>query len=152
MRLVLLTRDHAAAVRELSRDPDVQRFTRVPRNAPIAWIERYEAGRLDGTREAFAILDGDTFVGAAVAAAIDQATHTVELGYMVMPNERGRRIGTQALELLTAWAKTDLGATRIELVITRENVASKRVAERCGYVVAGERDGGELWLLGSPGA
>ncbi len=147
MRLALLTRDYTAAVRELSRDPDVQRFTRVPRNAPVEWIERYEAGRLDGTREAFAVLDGDTFVGAAVAASIDRATHTVELGYMVMPNERGRRVATQALELLTAWAKSELGATHIELVITRENVASKRVAERCGYVVAGERDGGELWVL-----
>ena len=64
---------------------------------------------------------------------IDRAAREVELGYMVAPSARGRGVATEALRLLTAWAFEKLGAVRAELVISTENEASKRVAERCGY-------------------
>jgi RimJ/RimL family protein N-acetyltransferase len=39
--------------------------------------------------------------------------------------------------LLTEWAFAEAGAQRIQLVIDVENPGSRRVAERCGYVLEG---------------
>lgn len=136
--LELLGRQHVPAIEELIRDPDVLRFTRVPDPTPPGfaetWYARYEEGRKDGTREGFAILDGDgMFLGLALAPSIDRTARTVELGYIVAPAGRGRGVATEALRRLTEWAFDELEARRSELFISVENEASKRVAERSGY-------------------
>lgn len=142
VRLEPLGAEHLPALAELVEDPDVQRFTRVPVPAPpgfvAEWLGRYETGRSDGTREAFAIVDeGGAFLGFAAAVDIDREGLTVELGYMVAPAARGRGVAAEALRLLTDWAFAELGALRIELRISADNEASKRVARRCGYVPEG---------------
>jgi RimJ/RimL family protein N-acetyltransferase len=142
VRFEPLDRRHAPALKELIRDPDVLRFTRVPVPPPDGfaetWARRYEADRAEGSREGFAILGGDDeFLGIAVVPRIDRAGRTVELGYVVAPSARGRGIGTEALRRLTKWAFEELGAIRAELIISVPNEASKRVAERCGYVKEG---------------
>src|SRR5262249_51762674 len=104
----------------------------------------------------FAIVDGSgTFLGVAVAPRIDLPARTAELGYMIAPAARGRGAATAALRLLTEWAFGELGILRAELLISVENEASKRVAERCGYVREGvlrslhfkqeRREDTELW-------
>jgi len=160
LRLQPFGREHLDAFAATLADPEVQRFTRLPA-APAsgfaaAWLARYEDGRRDGTCAAFAIVDGEGgFLGAALAPAIDAEARTVELGYLVVPAARGRGVATAALSLLTDWAFAELGALRIELLISVENDASKRVAERCGYrregvlrstyVKEGVRDDTEIW-------
>jgi RimJ/RimL family protein N-acetyltransferase len=142
-------------------DPDLLRFTRVPEPVPegfaATWLARYQEGRANGTREAFAVVgeDDGRFLGLALAPEIDRDTATLELGYVVAPAARGRGVATAALRLLTDWAFAEAGAERIELLISVENVASKRVAERAGYVregvlrsayvKPGRRDDTELW-------
>jgi len=123
-------------------DPEVLRFTRLPVPPPPGyartWLERYEAGRLEGTREAFAALDDDGgFVGLALAVDIDREGREVELGYITAPAARGRGVATGMLDALTRWALDDLRALRVTLIIDVENRASARVAERCGYVLEG---------------
>jgi RimJ/RimL family protein N-acetyltransferase len=139
VRLDLLAESHLGALAAMLDDPDLLRFTRVPEPVPddfaAAWLARYEQGRLDGTREAFAILDAvdGSFLGFGVAPEIDREEATLELGYVVAPSARGRGVATAALRLLTDWAFAEAGALRIELLISVDNVASKHVAERCGY-------------------
>jgi RimJ/RimL family protein N-acetyltransferase len=142
IRLEQLGRTHLDAVAALVEDPTVLRVTRIPEPPPpgftTMWLERYEAGRREGTREGFAAVDEDgTFLGLALAPRIDRETRTVELGYIVASGARGRGVATEALRLLTDWAFSTVGAVRIELLISVGNLASKRVAERCGY----EREG-----------
>jgi RimJ/RimL family protein N-acetyltransferase len=143
IRLVPFAEEHLADVAEMIEDRDVLRFTRVPEpppaNFPRAWLARYVEGRRDGTREAFAIVDttDGRFCGLAVAPRIDRVTRTVELGYVVAPHARGRGVATAALRLLTRWAFTELHALRLELLISLDNEASKRVAENVGYVREG---------------
>jgi RimJ/RimL family protein N-acetyltransferase len=137
-----LAAEHLDDVTALFDDPDVLRFTRLPVPPPAGyarqWLERYEAGRLDGTREAFAALDDDgRFVGLALAVDIDREGREVELGYITAPAARGRGIATAMLDSLTRWAFDELGALRVTLIIDVENRASSRVAERCGYVLEG---------------
>jgi RimJ/RimL family protein N-acetyltransferase len=167
VRLEPFGRSHLADVAALTEDPDVLRFTRVPEPVPPGfaetWLASYEAGRREGTRDAFAIVDGrGTFLGVAVAPRIDRAALTTELGYVVARAARGRGVGTRALWLLTDWAFHEQGLLRAELLISVDNDASKRVAERCGYVregvlrsahfKQGRREDTELWsrLPGDP--
>ena len=159
--LAPLSAAHIADVEALTADPEVLRFTRVPDPPPPrfvqTWLAAYEDGRKDGTREAFAIVgerDAE-FLGIAVAPQIDRTARTAELGYVVAPAARGRGVASEALRLLTEWAFAELGMERLELLISVENEASKRVAARCGYVregvlrshhVKGElREDTELW-------
>ena len=120
------------------------RFTQVPvpppADFPLRWIERYEQGREEGTREGFAFVDESDggFLGIGLAVRIErEEARTVELGYIVAPEARGRGIGAEALRQLTKWALDDLGALRVELRIAVQNEGSKRVAERAGYVREG---------------
>ena len=141
-RLTPLTARHLPALRDLVQDPDVQRFTRVPVPPPPEWIETwlafYEQGRADGTREGFAIEAPDgAFLGLAFAVTIDAEAATTELGYVVAPAARGRGLAGRALGELTDWAFRERAMLRAELRISVANPASKRVAERCGYVREG---------------
>jgi len=143
IRLEPLSAAHLEAVRALVADPEVLHFTRVPEPVPAGfpeqWLGRYEEGRREGSREAFAIEDAATavFLGLALVPTIDREAQTAELGYIVASGARGRGVASEALRLLTDWAFSELGAVRLELLISVDNSASKRVAERCGY----EREG-----------
>ena len=168
LRFPPLGPQHRAALRELVRDPEVQRFTRVPVPTPPGWIDTwlsfYEVGREEGTREGFAIEDAaGTFLGLAFAVRIDADEATAELGYVVAPAARGRGVASRALTDLTEWVFAERAMVRAELRISVANEASKRVAERCGYaregvlrsmyVKPGMRDDLELWsrLATDPG-
>ncbi|WCB94035.1 acetyltransferase [Baekduia alba] len=142
IRLEPFTDDHLAAFAELVDDPDVLRYTRFPDppepDFPPQWLGRYEQGRRDGTKEAFAVLDADgTFLGVALAVEIDRAAAEAELGYLTAPAARGRGIATAAVLELTRWALADQGLERVVLIISSGNVGSRKVAERAGYL----RDG-----------
>ncbi|HEU4656496.1 MAG TPA: GNAT family N-acetyltransferase [Capillimicrobium sp.] len=137
-----LTDRHLAGMAELVADADSVRFTRIPEPPPpgfaAGWLERYRAGQPDESRDGFAIEDAaGAFLGVALAPQIDREGRQVELGYLVVPSARGRGVASQALGLLTRWAFEELGMLRAYLLIDVENVASSRVAQRCGYVREG---------------
>ncbi len=77
------------------------------------------------------------FLGLALAFAIDREGRELELGYTVTPAARGRGAATWAVRALTEWAVRELDPLRIQLQISADNAASKRVAERAGYVYEG---------------
>ena len=142
VRLVPLSQRHARALDRATEDPDILRNTRVPEPVPpgfgATWVEKYEVGRRDGTREGFALEDDDgTFLGLGVIPRIEREERTAELGYVVVPEARGRGVATEALRLLTEFAFTELRMERLELMIAVDNEPSKVVAERCGYVQEG---------------
>jgi RimJ/RimL family protein N-acetyltransferase len=160
IRLEPLGESHLAGVAAMFDDADVLRYTRIPDPVPPGWerewLEFYEEGRRDGTREAFAVVDGGgTFLGLALAFGIDREGRQLELGYVVAPTARGRGVATRSLELLTEWALAELDALRIELWISVSNEPSKRVAANAGYRYEGTlrsfhfkqgiRDDFEVW-------
>jgi RimJ/RimL family protein N-acetyltransferase len=141
VRLEPLAEVHLPLLDALIADPGTLRFTRIPEPPPPGfprqWLDSYEAGRRDGTREAFAAFDDeDTFVGLALAPAIERGAREAELGYIVTPDARGRGVATAMLRALTDWA-FEQGILRATLIINVENTGSERVAERCGYVREG---------------
>jgi RimJ/RimL family protein N-acetyltransferase len=133
---------HVPLLDDVLADPDVLRFTRIPVPPPPdfgrSWVARYEEGRRDGSKEAFAAVDGDgRFLGLGLAPTINREDSEAELGYLVAPAARGRGVATELLGRLTAWAIDEQGIQRVYLIVAVDNPASQKVAERCGYVREG---------------
>lgn len=142
LRLEPLAERHLPFFPALLADGSVLRYTRIPEPVPDRfperWYGRYEEGRRDGTREAFVAVDeGGEPLALALVPEIDADAAEADLGYIVWPAARGRGIATESLRLLTEWAFRERAIERAYLYISVENAASKRVAERCGYVKEG---------------
>jgi RimJ/RimL family protein N-acetyltransferase len=141
VHLELVGEEHLPLLEHLVADPLVRKFTRVPDPPPpgfaTRWYSTYAEGRAAGTHEAFAIVADGEAVGVAVAPSIDVETGTIELGYVLAAEARGRGVAKLALAALTAWAVRTHDPERIELLISVDNHASQAVAERCGYLFEG---------------
>ena len=142
LRLEPLAERYLDGIATLVADPEVLRFTRVPEPPPAGfardWVARYETGQREGTHMGFAAVDErGAFLGLALAPHVDHESRELELGYIVAPAARGRGVATAMLRDLTRWAFAEVGALRAYLLIDTGNVASQRVAERCGYVLEG---------------
>jgi len=58
----------------------------------------------------------------------------VEIGYSIIPAERNKGYATEAIQILTDYLfLTKENIPRIQAVIDKENLASKRALENCGY-------------------
>jgi ribosomal-protein-alanine N-acetyltransferase len=137
IRLVPLTAEHESALLETMRDPDVLRFTRTPQPMPEGWLRQWLGGLDDVRRKGWAILDGQGgFAGYAVTGPIDREAREVELGYAIAPWARGRGIATETLREITRWAFA-AGMLRVTALISVDNPASSRVAEKAGYTFEG---------------
>ena len=67
----------------------------------------------------------------------EPAQARARIGYWLAAEGRGRGLATHAVRLLADWAFADLGLARLEITCAPGNVASQRVAERCGFVREG---------------
>lgn len=62
------------------------------------------------------------------------ASGAPEMGWSITPSEQGRGIATEAISGALGWAREHFGAgTRVVCVISTDNMASIRVAERNGF-------------------
>ncbi|HUL65507.1 MAG TPA: GNAT family N-acetyltransferase [Burkholderiaceae bacterium] len=113
----------------------------------LAWVDEHRtvddseayvrtmAGRWVA-REALilAIWDGGgDYCGGAGFHGFDWRVPSFELGYFLQPGARGRGFATEAVNLLTSWARKELNARRIWASCDRANEASWKVLERCGF-------------------
>jgi RimJ/RimL family protein N-acetyltransferase len=122
-------------------DPVVQRFSWPgvePSTEADAWAqhrEHLEAWQ-DGTGAEFACTEPDddnALLGGASVHDIELDQGRASVGYWVAAHARGRGVATHAVRLLAAWAFDELGLARLQLTCGPDNVASQRVAERCGF-------------------
>jgi RimJ/RimL family protein N-acetyltransferase len=138
-----LAQRDAPGMLALAHVDDVIAYTRVPAgaDAPFVrdWIARYERAWEEGTAGGFSIRDATSgaFLGFAAAVALELEERQGELGYMVLPEARGRGAARRSLELLTRWCIEELGLERLELRIDPANEASTRIAQRAGYTLEG---------------
>jgi RimJ/RimL family protein N-acetyltransferase len=61
----------------------------------------------------------------------------IEVGYFVVQAQTGKGYATEAARATVRFAFEHLGVLRVELQCRADNLASKRVAERCGFVYEG---------------
>ena len=93
-----------------------------------------------GDHATFSVLDAVTghLAGNVSLWQVDLADQrSASIGYRTAPWARGRGVATTAVGAVTGWAFGALGIERIELPHDVANLASCRVAEKCGYRLEG---------------
>jgi RimJ/RimL family protein N-acetyltransferase len=144
IRIRLLAESDVPAITDACQDPGIQRFTTVPspyepRHAH-AYVARSHAGAREGTALAGVVVapDDGRLLGSAGIHEIDrERTGRAQIGYWVVPAERGAGVATRAVRLLSAWAFEALGLARLEITVEPINAASVAVAERAGFTREG---------------
>lgn len=110
--------------------PDISELT--ARRARIRFIERSDLMLL-------LFLKGtDIMVGASGLHRIDWTVPRFEIGYWCRQRFQGLGYISEAVGGITEFAFNTLGAARVEIHMDSRNLASRRVAERVGYVLEGE--------------
>lgn len=62
-----------------------------------------------------------------------------EVSYNVAAELRGQGIAPRALQAFLTWAAQQIGLRRAHLACHIDNTASRRVAEKCGFVPVGQQ-------------
>lgn len=106
------------------------------RQDTVDWIEaRPEAWELN-EEWGFVIVDpNDQFLGGCGLHRPDLKNQVAELGYWVRSTATRQGIATGATRQLCRFGFEQLGLERIEIVISVENQASQRVAQKVGAVL-----------------
>jgi RimJ/RimL family protein N-acetyltransferase len=130
---------------EAFSDPVIQEFS-WPLTEPfteehmVGRFEAQEADRLAGISINLAIVDASepgTVWGATSFYDVDLDQQRAAVGYWVAKGARGRGVATRALRLMAGWGFGHLHLARLELTCGPDNVVSRRVAEKCGFVREG---------------
>jgi len=128
--------------------PDVPVLTRLLDDADLTshqkdWLRR---AAIDETVLYFAVaLDGEA-LGQIMLHDIDANAGVALVGYHIFRvDHRGCGTGTIALRLLSHHALSTLGLRRVVAITGVDNIASRRIAEKSGYVGTGApREGPHL--------
>jgi RimJ/RimL family protein N-acetyltransferase len=126
-----------AALVEACQDPEIARWAGMPQ--PFgqadaeAFIESAIAMWRDGTGAPFAIVEAesDRLLGAITLFGPDG--HQATFGCWVVPEARGRGVGTRSLRLLADWTFATTSVIRLHVFIMVGNEVSERMVERAGY-------------------
>jgi RimJ/RimL family protein N-acetyltransferase len=121
-----------SAIEQGVRDPDVvQWFGRQDLTAHEV-LELNRARWSEGSGATFAVCDPQSdCVGHVWVNLSDPSRGSV--GYWLLPRARGWGLATRSVRLLSRWALRELGLVRLQVLTEPGNLASQRVAERCGY-------------------
>jgi RimJ/RimL family protein N-acetyltransferase len=134
----------ADAVLAACQDPELQRWTSVPVPYEAGHAEEYVTrispqGWHTGTAAQFAVLDATTaaLLGSTSLMSIDREAATAEVGFWCVEQARGRGVMTEAVGAVCRWGFGALGLQRITWLAHVGNAASRRVAEKAGFVPEG---------------
>ncbi len=91
-----------------------------------------------GDAHRFMMIDANgTFVGGCGLNLVNEVNNTANLGYWVHSAHTGRGHATAATRLLARYGLVEVGYQRLEVFMSTENHASRRVAEKAGALFEG---------------
>ncbi len=114
--------------------PELQVFmTWATPDYEVSSARQWIFGEFNPGEEPFVIEDSNSeIVGSCGLGPIDNLNRVIELGYWVRSDRAGEGIATRAATLLARHAIQTRGAMRVEIYMSVENDASRRVAEKAG--------------------
>ncbi|MFF5215746.1 GNAT family N-acetyltransferase [Micromonospora sp. NPDC000442] len=133
----------ADAVHRACQDPDIQRWTTVPRPYRHEHAQSFVADRARqwelGTGAAFAVCDAASgeVLGACGLNTIDRNHELSEIGYWTAPWARGQRVAVRAVRAVARWSFDELKLRRLLWGAQVGNHASRLVALRSGVRIEG---------------
>ncbi|WP_406059457.1 GNAT family N-acetyltransferase [Micromonospora sp. NBC_00860] len=147
LRLRPMEEQDLDAVVQTSRDPETIRWTTVPDPYERADAQGYQAYGRDawarGDAACFVIADPDDRYAGTLDLRLSPADPLVaDVGFVTAPTARGRGYLPAALVALSAWGFSTLGLARIEWKANVGNTASRRAAEKAGFLIEGTARGG----------
>lgn len=94
----------------------------------------------------WAVVDKDSgrMIGTCGFTRFDYQNDGAEIGYVLNPDFWGRGYATEAVQRVIRFGFDYLGLHRIEAKYMEENIASRRVMEKCGMIFEGIRRDGIL--------
>ncbi|HSM65763.1 MAG TPA: GNAT family N-acetyltransferase [Ilumatobacteraceae bacterium] len=92
----------------------------------------------DGPVRHWGIWSDDQLVGGVELRMRDDGR--ANLSYLVFPAARRRGLATRAAQMASTWAFETLGVSAVVAIIDEQNVASRQVAERAGFVLDGRAE------------
>jgi RimJ/RimL family protein N-acetyltransferase len=138
----------SAALRRMDLDPDTARFfgytVEQAQAMPDSHYDGDERARgslrawHEGTELNLAIRrrsDGEAEGWVELRLAGNEA----EVSYNVTAELRGQGIASRALQAFLTWAAQQIGLRRAHLACHIDSLASRRVAEKCGFVLLGQQ-------------
>jgi RimJ/RimL family protein N-acetyltransferase len=134
----------AEAVLRACQDPEIQRWTNIPRpylpRHAIDFVTTYtEQAWRTGTGAPLGVFDAATgdLLGSNGLIMVQRDYRVGEVGYWVAPWARGRGVATAATRAVARWGQTELGLERIAWRAEVGNQASRIVAHRLGFRMEG---------------
>ncbi len=106
----------------------------------LALTQRDEREWRDGRVFHFAMVDRETHEILGIAGLNREGSDAAELHYWMHSDHAGRGLTTEACRALIEWARDDLRVSRLTLWAGRDNLASRRVAEKLGFAHLGPLD------------
>nr|WP_091348448.1 GNAT family N-acetyltransferase [Micromonospora rhizosphaerae] len=135
----------ADAVHRACQDPDIQRWTTVPRPYLPEHAHDFVTGKAsaawaDGTGAPFAVCDAATgeLLASCGLVSIDRGLGSGEVGYWTAPWARDRGVAVRATRAVARWAFDALKLRRLIWQAEVGNHASRLVALRAGFRIEGE--------------
>ncbi|WDZ86993.1 GNAT family N-acetyltransferase [Micromonospora cathayae] len=132
-------------VHRACQDPDIQRWTTVPRpylpEHALGFVtEVSPAGWSAGTSAAFAVCAADTgqLLGSCGLVSVHHALRSAEIGYWTAPWARGRNVAARATRAVARWGFGKLGLRRLVWQAELGNHGSRLAALRAGFRVEGQ--------------
>jgi RimJ/RimL family protein N-acetyltransferase len=118
-------------------DPEIARWAGMPqpfREADAqAFIEEALEMWRDGSGAPFAIVETASGRLLGAISRFGPEGHQATFGCWVVPEARGRGIGTRSLRLLAEWTFATTPVLRLHVFIMVGNAVSERMVERAGY-------------------
>lgn len=130
---------------ELCNDPAIARFTFIPspyeRRHAVDFVAGQRQRRMNGQAIDLAVRSRESgaLAGAVGLRNFGAGRSSCEVGYWVSPDARGAGVAPRAVALICEWAFATLAVGRIVLPADAENEASRRVAEKAGFLLTAER-------------
>jgi RimJ/RimL family protein N-acetyltransferase len=90
-------------------------------------------------------LSSKRFVGEVGLYSIDYERGVGEVGYWLRQRARGNGYVTEAVQVLASHAAVSLGLSHLEAHIACDNLPSRRLVERLGFRVTGQRAPAPRW-------
>ena len=144
----------AAALLAACQDPEIARWVAIPqpylRTDAEAFIESALAMWRDGTGAPFAIVETATERLLGAVTRFGPEGHQATIGCWLVPEARGRGIGTRSLRLLAEWTFATTSAFRLDAFMMVGNEASERMVERAGFQREGVLRAWDLHHDGTP--
>lgn len=106
-----------------------------------AWWDGHDRSQTPGSLHfAICLVADDTLIGSTGLVTIDWLHRCAESGTMIgEPTHRGQGYGTEAKQLLLAYAFDTLNLHRMQSRVFADNTPSLKHLLRCGYVEEGRR-------------